>query len=97
MASVDQPLSQIARCKIMARYLVGESDMLITPIKEPEIVPLAEVFLGIRLGEIRSLFPQNVVDIRGVLIAYNLLAIFVFLHNDHDVVVHGETRRPRKR
>src|SRR5208337_3033532 len=86
-ASADQLLSQIAGCKIAARNFVYKSDALIAARKEPEIVPLAVVLLCIEVGEDRSLFPQYVVNIRGVLIAYNLLVIFIFLHNDHNVVV----------
>src|SRR5450759_3906021 len=96
MAGADQLLSQIAGREIAARDAVYKSDALIAARKEPEIVPLAVVLLGIKLGEDRSFFLQNVVDIRGVSIAYNLLVIFVFLHNDHNVVVHRETRTPRK-
>src|SRR5713101_46481 len=76
-ASADQLLSQIAGCKIAARDFVRKSDVLIAPRKEPEIVPLAVVLLGIKVGKARSLFPQNVVDIRGVLVADNLFVIFI--------------------
>src|SRR5258707_3855570 len=96
-ASMDQLLSQIARCKITARDFVGKSNVLVAPREEPEIVSLAMVFLGKTLGEARSLFSENVIDIRGVLVAYNLLVIFSFLHHDHDMVVHGKARSPRER
>src|SRR5258708_1918910 len=95
-ASMDQLLSQIARRKITARDFVCKSDVLVAPREEPEIVSLAMVFLGKTLGEARSLFPENVVDIRGVPIPYDLLVVFIFLDNDHNMVVHGEARSPGK-
>src|SRR5258708_37144042 len=72
-ASMDQLLSQIARCKITARDFVGKSNVLVSPREEPEIVSLAMVFLGQKLGEARSLFPWDVIDIRGVLVSFNLI------------------------
>src|SRR5258706_12897720 len=64
-ASMDQLLSQIARCKITARGFVGESDGLVPPPEEPEIVSLAMGFLGKTLGEARSPVPVDGIEMRS--------------------------------
>src|SRR5258708_21490886 len=73
-ASMDQLLSQIARCKITARVFVVYYKLLVAPREEPVILSLTLVFLGKTLGEALYLFPVNGIGLRDLLVSHHILA-----------------------
>ena len=95
-ASANQLLPKTACPDRFQRYFVAKPDLLVATRKEPEVIALTAVLLSIHLGEVRSLCLQGVVDIgRSRFISnYDVLVVLVFHHDDYDVVVHRETRRP---
>ena len=93
-----QLLAQIARPKrvhpvrLLTRNHVIESDGLVAPREQPEVVPLAVVFLRVDTGEIRSFSPQNLIDVRCGGVPDHLVVVLVLFHDDDDMVVPGKGR-----